>query len=161
VKLVVGQGGCVSERLSNILLLEVWQFRDNLRWRHTVRDEVDDMGDRDAKAADCCAPSQHARILRDAIELVRHVSIMPPWLENGGPPGARLGCAELLKSVSDYSPVLVGVKAPRVARTLRADGLDPVCAQASGGQLPPAILGVGRPARLPDMPAHHEMPSPS
>ena len=38
----------VVERLADVLFLEIGMLGDDLRWRHAVCDEVDDMGDRDS-----------------------------------------------------------------------------------------------------------------
>ena len=49
---VLGQGGRVGEGLADVFLLEVRELGDDLRRRHPVCDEVDDMRDRDPQAAD-------------------------------------------------------------------------------------------------------------
>ena len=69
-------GWIVGERLANIFLFEIRQFLDDLRWRHAVGHEVDDVRDRDAKAADGRPASQHVRVLRDSIEGIRHSRLL-------------------------------------------------------------------------------------
>ena len=78
VELVVGQGGGVGECLSDVFFLEVRQVGDDLRRRHAVRDEIDDMRDRDAKTADCRTAGQHIRILRNSVKPSRHVHTIAP-----------------------------------------------------------------------------------
>jgi len=72
VKFVLSERSRVGKRLPDIVLFEVWQFLDDLRWCHAVRDEVDNVRNRDAKAADRRAPGENIRVLRDAIECVHH-----------------------------------------------------------------------------------------
>lgn len=58
VKFVVRQGGGVGECLPNVVLVQVRQFGNDLRRRHAVCDEVDNVGDRDTKTSDCRLASQ-------------------------------------------------------------------------------------------------------
>lgn len=58
----------VAERLADVLFLQIGMLGDDLRWRHTVGDEIDHMGDRDPQAAQRCAPGEHVGIMRDSIE---------------------------------------------------------------------------------------------
>jgi hypothetical protein len=44
VKLILRQRRGVHESLPNVFLVEVWEIGDDLRRRHAVGDEVDDMG---------------------------------------------------------------------------------------------------------------------
>jgi len=72
MQFVASQGSSVAERLAIVLFLEVRQFSDDLRRRHSVCDEVDDMRDRDPQAADCSAPREDIRILCEAIGRAFH-----------------------------------------------------------------------------------------
>ena len=76
VKLVLGKSRGVRQCLPNVFFFEVRQVGDDLRGRHAVGDEVDDVGDGDAKAADCGSAGQNVRILRDAVEGLRHAPII-------------------------------------------------------------------------------------
>ena len=49
VKFVLCQDSRIGEHLANILSFEIRKVRHNLLWRHTVRDEVDDVRDGDAE----------------------------------------------------------------------------------------------------------------
>jgi hypothetical protein len=75
VELIFGENGGVRERLTDVLYFEVRKVSHNFGRRHTVRHEIDDMGDGNAEAADGCAPGQNVRVLGDAIEGVRHESL--------------------------------------------------------------------------------------
>jgi hypothetical protein len=52
--------------------------------------------------------------------------------------GLMIGPSEPMPAMKDVVPVLGGVQAPRVARPLRACGLDPACAPGRG-HLSPAV----------------------
>jgi hypothetical protein len=69
---VLRKGRSVRQGLSDVLRVEVWQFLDDLGRGHAVRNEVDDVGDRDPKAPDRCTPCKHGRISCDAIERLSH-----------------------------------------------------------------------------------------
>ena len=87
VDFVLGQGGRVAKRLTDVFLLEVRELRDDLRRRHPVCDEVDDMRDRDPEAADRRPPGEDGRILRDAIERAFHnVPRVPLYRRRRGVP---------------------------------------------------------------------------
>jgi plasmid stabilization system protein ParE len=58
VDLITGQGGCVGECLTDVVLLEIRQIDEDLRRRHAVGDEVDDVRHRDAQTADCGAAAK-------------------------------------------------------------------------------------------------------
>jgi hypothetical protein len=77
VELVLGESRGVGECLSHVFLFEVWQVGDDLRWRHAIGDEVDDVSDRDSKPSNRRTARKHIRILCDPIERIRHASIMP------------------------------------------------------------------------------------
>ena len=62
----------VAKRLTDVFLIEVRELRDDLRRRHPVCDEVDDMRDRDPQSADRRPPGEDGRVLRDAIERAFH-----------------------------------------------------------------------------------------
>ena len=54
VELVFGKNGRVGEGLSDILDIEVRQFRDNLGRHHPIRYEINHMRNRNAKTANGC-----------------------------------------------------------------------------------------------------------
>jgi hypothetical protein len=94
VHFVVSERGRVGKCLPNVLFFQIRQLVDNLRRRHAIRDQIQDMCDRDAKAADGRSPSQDVGILRDSIEIVRQELplgwIVPRVWELGfGPLGFR------------------------------------------------------------------------
>ena len=72
MKFILREGSSVGKRLTDVFFFEVRQFLDNLRRRHAVGNEVDDVGHRDAKTAEGGSSGQDLRVLRDAIERVRH-----------------------------------------------------------------------------------------
>ena len=72
MKFVVGQDSRVREGLPDVFFLEVRQFRDDLRRRHAICDEVNDVCDGDSKATDRRSPSEYMRVLRNPIEGVCH-----------------------------------------------------------------------------------------
>jgi len=59
--IVASQSSSIGERLANVLFLEVREFSDDLRWRHPVCDEVDDMRDRAPQVADRGLPTTRIR----------------------------------------------------------------------------------------------------
>lgn len=65
---VLGEGSRVGERLANVFFLEVRQFCDDLRRRHPVGHEIDDVCNGDSQSADRCTTSEDIWVLRDAIE---------------------------------------------------------------------------------------------
>ena len=69
---VLGQGGRVGQRLADVFLLEVRELGDDLRWRHPVCDEVDDVGNGDSQPADRRPPREDKGVLRDAIKRAFH-----------------------------------------------------------------------------------------
>jgi hypothetical protein len=69
---ILGEGGCVRERLADVLFFEVWKFRDYLGRCQTVCNQVDNVRYGDAKPADGGSPGQDIRVLGDAIERFRH-----------------------------------------------------------------------------------------
>lgn len=72
MKFVLGEGSRIPERLPNVLFLEVRQFLHDLRWRHPVGDEIDDVCNGDAKPPNRRAAGEDLRIVGDAVERVRH-----------------------------------------------------------------------------------------
>ena len=72
VDFVVGKRRSVGEGLTNIFFVQLWQVRDDLRGRHAVGDEIHHVRDGDAQAADRGAAPEHARVLGDSFEGVRH-----------------------------------------------------------------------------------------
>jgi hypothetical protein len=79
VQLVVSKGGGVSECLSNVGFFEIRQFSDDLRRRHAIRDQVDDVRDGNAKTADRGPPCENIRVLRDAVECDCHDLCLTPF----------------------------------------------------------------------------------
>ena len=80
MEFVLRQGSGVGERLANVFLFQVRKVLDDLRRRQAVGNEVDHVGDRDAKAADGGSPGQDIGVLRDAIECIRHGLSLKPIL---------------------------------------------------------------------------------
>ena len=68
VHFVVSKRRSIGERLAHILLVQVRKVFDHLRGCHPVGDQVDNVGDRDAKAADRRLPSEDVGILRNPVE---------------------------------------------------------------------------------------------
>jgi hypothetical protein len=66
---VLGQRGSVGERLADV---NVRKLGDDLRRRHPVCDEVDDVGNGDSQPADRRPPGEDGRVLRDAIKRAFH-----------------------------------------------------------------------------------------
>lgn len=62
----------VRQGLTNVLFFKLGQVGHDLRGRHAVRYQVDDMGDGDTQAANGGSTRQDVRIHGDAIERVRH-----------------------------------------------------------------------------------------
>jgi hypothetical protein len=62
VHFVVSERRRIGERLANVLLFQVWQLLDNLCRRHPVGDQVDNVRDRDAKAANSGSASEDIRV---------------------------------------------------------------------------------------------------
>jgi hypothetical protein len=79
VKVVVGKGSSVSESLSDVGFFEIRQFSDDLRRRHAIRDQVDDVRDGNAQTADRGPPCEHIRVLRDAVECDCHDWPLTPF----------------------------------------------------------------------------------
>jgi len=52
LNLVSRECGCVAERLANVFAFEISKLADDLRCGHAIGDELDNVGNRDAKAAD-------------------------------------------------------------------------------------------------------------
>ena len=52
MEFVLCESSCVPERLTDILLLEIWEISDDLRRCHPVGYQVDDVGDRNPESAD-------------------------------------------------------------------------------------------------------------
>ena len=73
MKLILSQHRGISKGLPNVFLFQIREIGDDLRRRHAVGHEVDDMGHGDADAVYGGPAGQHVRILGDAIERVRHV----------------------------------------------------------------------------------------
>jgi hypothetical protein len=58
LNLVARKSRCVPERLANVFLFQIRQLLDDLCGCHTVGDQVDDVRDRNAKAADGRSPAE-------------------------------------------------------------------------------------------------------
>ena len=68
VHFVVSERRSIGERLAHILLVQIRKVFNHLRGCHPVGDQVDNVGDRDTKAADRGLPSEDAGILCNPIE---------------------------------------------------------------------------------------------
>jgi hypothetical protein len=68
VQFVLGECGCIGKCLADVLLVQVWQLLDDLRRRHPISHEIDDVCHRDAKSADSGSSGQQVGSLRNAIE---------------------------------------------------------------------------------------------
>ena len=68
VHFVASKRRSIGERLAHVLLVQVRKVFDHLRGCHPVGDQVDNVGDRDAKAADRGLPSEDVGILRNPVE---------------------------------------------------------------------------------------------
>jgi len=77
VNFVASERRSIGERLANVLLFQIRQLLDNLCRRHPVGDEVDNMGDRDAKASDRGSPSEDVGVLRNPLKCICHSSLRP------------------------------------------------------------------------------------
>ena len=66
VDFVVSKRRSIGERLAHILLVQIRKVFNHLRGCHPVGDQVDNMGDRDAKAADRRSSSKGVGISRAA-----------------------------------------------------------------------------------------------
>ena len=73
MQFVLREGCCVRQRLPDVFLLQVGQLLNDLSWRQPIRQEIDDMGDRNAQASDGCTAGQYVRSLRNPIKCLRHV----------------------------------------------------------------------------------------
>src|SRR5439155_10225649 len=62
----------------DVFLFEVGQIGNDLGWRHAVRDEVHDVGDRDTETADRRPTRQYIWILCEPVKRVCHAAIIPP-----------------------------------------------------------------------------------
>lgn len=85
----------VKQRLTDVLEFEVRQFFDDTRRRHAVGDEIDDVGDADAKTLDGSAPGEDVRRVRDSVEPARgdirtQRECVDEWMEQKS--GIRSSC---------------------------------------------------------------------
>jgi hypothetical protein len=120
VDFVLGQGGRVGERLMDVFFLEVREFRDDLRRRHPVCDEIDDMRDGDPEAADRCPPGEDGRILRDAIERAFHdVARAPLYRTRWAPPSTEASQVGLYRRGHVDRDEAIG---ERTSRSIHAEG---------------------------------------
>ena len=94
MKLVLGKSRGVSQCLANVFLFEIRQLGDDLGGRHAVGDEVDHVGHRYAKAADCGSARQYIRILGNPFERIFHLLIIRPTLKSAG-----FACRTILRCV--------------------------------------------------------------
>jgi hypothetical protein len=68
VHFVVSKRRSIGERLAHILLVQVGKIFDYLRGCHPVGDQVDNVGDRDAKTADRGLPGEDVGSLGNPVE---------------------------------------------------------------------------------------------
>jgi hypothetical protein len=79
VKFVLCESRRISERLTDIFLFELRQVFNDLRWRHSVGKEVNDMRYGNAETTDGRSAREHVRVSRNAIEGVRHSLSLSPF----------------------------------------------------------------------------------
>lgn len=72
VELVFGEHGRIRQGLADVLDLEVGKVSNDVRRRHPIRHEVDDVGHGYAEPTDARAAGQNLRVLGDAIKRLRH-----------------------------------------------------------------------------------------
>ena len=68
VHFVVSKRRSIGERLAHIFLIQIRKVFNHLRGCHPVGDQIDNVGDRDAKAADRRFPSEDVGMLRNPVE---------------------------------------------------------------------------------------------
>jgi hypothetical protein len=69
---VVSKRRGIRKRFSNVRLVEIGKFLNDLRGRHSVCDQIHDVRDGDTKAANCRAPGENIWVPRNPLEGVRH-----------------------------------------------------------------------------------------
>ena len=109
VELVFGEHGRIRQGLADVLDLEVGKVSHDVRRRHPIRHEVDDVGHGYAEPTDARAAGQNLRVLGDAIKRLRHSvltgtlpqvlsSAFLPSIPDNGTGGARVEGELRLKS---------------------------------------------------------------
>ena len=122
VQLILGEDRGVREGLSDVLQFEVRKVGDDFRRRHAVRDEIYDVRDRNAEAADSGPAREKVRILRDSIELCCHV------VPSLGIVAWAIGCERSSSGTSPEPrihrpPQLIGVAAATITAGAQRDPL--------------------------------------